>query len=158
MKKTILVLALVGLMAGIINYSYGSGTSSPSGSGSGGNNNLGQRVLSLYDQGMEATRSHNFQVAMDLFDKALQEDPKNPDILNMLAHSQRKVGKIDQAIANYKKALVWRPHFPEAREYLGEAYIQAAQEQMEILKSYKDEGAEQLEDLTKALKEVVKNP
>ena len=96
-------------------------------------------------------------MAMDLFDQALKEDPKNPDVLNMLAHSQRKIGKIDQAIANYKKALELRPHFPEAREYLGEAYIQASLEQIGILKSYKDEGAEQLEDLTKALKDGAKS-
>jgi tetratricopeptide (TPR) repeat protein len=154
MRKPIQVLVLAGLMAGLINDSYGNGTSAPSGSGG---NNPGQRVLSLYDQGMEATRGHNFQMAMELFDRALKEDPKNPDILNMLAHSQRKVGKIDDAIANYKKALELRPYFPEGREYLGEAYLQAAQEQMGILKSYKEQGAEQLEDLTKALKEAAKN-
>jgi len=155
MKKTIMLLALVILTIGLKNISYGSGSSYHSGSGV--NNNLGQRVLSLYDQGMEATRSNNFQMALGLFDQALKEDPKNPDILNMLAHSQRKVGKTDEAIANYKKALDLRPHFPEAREYLGEAYLQAASQEVGILKSYGESGKEQLEDLAEAFKNAVKN-
>ncbi|SRR5258708_3487604 len=154
MRKTILILALAGLMGELINYSYGSGTSRPS--GPGGNGNPGQRVLSLYDQGMEATRSNNFQLAMELFSQALKEDPKNPDILNMLAHSQRKVGKTDDAIANYKKALDLRPQFPEAREYLGEAYLQAAMREMETLKGYGESGKEQFEDLTEAFKDAAK--
>jgi Tfp pilus assembly protein PilF len=108
---------------------------------------------SLYEQGVEASHNNDFQKALELFDQALREDPNNPDIINMLAHSQRKTGKIDEALANYKKALEIRPNFPEAREYLGEAYIQAALREVEILKTYGSNGKEELEDLTKAIKE-----
>lgn len=110
-------------------------------------------AVSLYDQGLAASQDNDFQKALPLFEQALREDPNNPDILNMLAHTQRKIGLIDEALANYKKALELRPKFPEAREYLGEAYVQAAMREVETLKNYGSDGKEELEDLTKDIKE-----
>lgn len=108
---------------------------------------------SIYDQGMEANKNGEYQKAKTLFEQALGVNGDNPDILNMLAHTQLKVGLIDDSLENYKKALQLRPRFPEAREYLGETYIQAALREVEILKSYGSGGQEQLEDLTKDIKE-----
>ena len=110
-------------------------------------------AVSLYDQGVQASQHNDFQKALPLFEQALQQDPNNPDILNMLAHSQRKTGSIDEAIVNYQKALALRPKFPEAREYLGEAYIDAALKEAQTLKSYGSDGQEELEDLTNDIKE-----
>ncbi len=110
-------------------------------------------VASLYDQGVEANNNNDFQKALSLFEQALSADPDNPDILNMLAHAQRKIGLIDESIANYKKALELRPRFPEAHEYLGEAYIQAAMREVETLKNYGNDGREELEDLSEDIKE-----
>lgn len=70
----------------------------------------------------------------------------------MLAHTQLKLGMIEESLENYKKALKLRPRFPEAREYLGEAYIQAALRELETLKSYGTEAAEQSEDLVNEFK------
>ncbi len=110
-------------------------------------------AVSLYDQGMEANNNGDYQKAKGLFEQALSINRDNPDILNMLAHTQLKVGLIDEALKNYKRALQLRPRFPEAREYLGETYIQAALREVETLKSYGSDGQEQLEDLTKKIKE-----
>src|SRR5277367_2150293 len=110
-------------------------------------------VVSLYDQGVAANNNNDFQKALPLFEQALRDDPNNPDILNMLAHAQRKIGLIDESIANYKKALELRPRFPEAHEYLGEAYIQAALREIETLKNYGNDGKEELEDLSEFIKE-----
>lgn len=115
-----------------------------------------QTTISLYDQGVKATGAGDFQDALKLFQLALQEDPNNADIFNMLAHTQRKLGMLDEALSNYKKALELRPKFPEAREYLGETYIDAAMDQAETLKSYGSDGQEQLEDLSKEFKEAAK--
>lgn len=161
MKKVAFLLGAL-LFVGWESPSYGNaggggGQASGSRGSGGGAPSGGPPVYSLYDQGMNATRSHNYPLALKLFTEALKQDPKNPDVLNMLAHSQRLTGDIDGAILNYWKALELRPHFPEAREYMGEAYIQAAQKQMEILKSYKEEGKEQLEDLTNAFKTAAKD-
>jgi tetratricopeptide (TPR) repeat protein len=114
-------------------------------------------AASLYDQGVEANNNNDFQKALPLFEQALRADPDNPDILNMLAHAQRKIGLIDESIANYKKALELRPRFPEAHEYLGEAYIQAAMREVATLKNYGNDGREELEDLSGDIKEAAQN-
>ena len=108
-------------------------------------------AVSLYDQGMEANKNGDYRKAKTLFEQALSVNSNNPDILNMLAHTQLKVGLIDESLENYKKALQLRPRFPEAREYLGETYIQAALRELTTLKSYGGDGAEQAEDLEKEM-------
>ncbi len=110
-------------------------------------------VVSLYDQGVDASNKNDFQTALPLFEQALRADPNNPDVFNMLAHTQRKIGLIDEAIANYKRALELRPRFPEAHEYLGEAYVQAAMREVETLKNYGNDGREELGDLAEEIKE-----
>ena len=110
-------------------------------------------AISQYAQGVEASHKKDFKKALPLFEQALKEDPNNPDILNMMAHAQRETGLIDEALANYKRAIELRPKFPEAHEYLGEAYMQAALREAETLKNYGSDGQEGLEDLTKDIKE-----
>jgi tetratricopeptide (TPR) repeat protein len=117
------------------------------------NQTAGPQTVSLYDQGLSASQANDFQKALPLFEQALRNDPNNPDILNMLAHSQRKIGLIDESLANYKKALELRPNFPEAHEYLGEAYIEAALRELEVLKSDGGNAKEQVEDLTNFIKD-----
>ena len=112
-----------------------------------------QKAADLFQKGKQAADAQNFAAAEKFFADANRLTPKNPDTLNMLAFSQRKLGKFDDAFANYGKALKLRPRFPEAREYLGEAHIQAALREIETLKSYGADGKEQLEDLVKALKD-----
>lgn len=110
-------------------------------------------VASLYDQGLAASKDNDFKKAIDYFQLALQSDPNNADALNELAHAQRKSGDLDDALENYWKALKIRPDFPEAREYMGEAYLQGAVEQIKLLKNSGAEGNEQLEDLLKAFQD-----
>ena len=50
----------------------------------------------------------------------------------MLAFSERKQGNLDEAFEYYAKALALRPKFPEAREYLAEAHIQAALKELKL--------------------------
>ena len=64
-----------------------------------------------------------------------------------------KIGLLDESLANYKKALELRPNFPEAHEYLGEAYIEAALRELEVLKSDGGNAKEQVEDLTNFIKD-----
>ena len=106
----------------------------------------------LYEKGEKAADAENFAEALGYFEKAAEAAPEDPDVLNMLAYSQRKLGKIDEALENYHHALELRPEFPEAREYLGEAYIQAALREIEILGSYGSEAEEPREELIEAFK------
>jgi tetratricopeptide (TPR) repeat protein len=150
-----------------VQASPGGGGGSKSGGSSGGGSNSAvsdpsayeksQKIQGLYQKGVEAGKDGDYSKAISYFQDALAEDPENPDALNMLAHAQRKIGLINEAIENYWKALKYRPNFPEAREYLGEAYIQAALQEIKALKDAGKEGEEQLEDLTKDFKEAAKN-
>jgi Tfp pilus assembly protein PilF len=110
-------------------------------------------AVSRYAQGVQAGQNNDYKKALPLFEEALKEDPNNPDILNGLAHAQRETGDIDDALVNYKKALELRPKFPEAHEYLGETYIQAALREVEILKGYGDNAKDQTDDLSRHFKE-----
>ena len=59
-------------------------------------------------------------------------------------------GKLDEAFKNYDKALSVRERFPQAREYLGEAHVQAALEQARLLQSYGADGEKDLAGLVAA--------
>jgi bacterioferritin len=80
----------------------------------------------LYDQGIDLAKAEQYADARKIFEQLELQQPKNPEVLNMLAFTQRKTGDIDEALENYGKALKIKPKFPQAREYLGEAYLQAA--------------------------------
>jgi len=149
MKHQILTLAIVVLMGSTLCYANETDTDEMQAS----NKDVSKQTVSLYDQGLAATQANDYQKALPLFEAALRQDPDNPDVLNMLAHTQRKIGMIDEALDNYKKALELRPKFPEAHEYLGEAYMMAAMREVEVLKSYGNDGKEELEDLTDAIKD-----
>ena len=88
----------------------------------------------LYEQGMQKVQAKDYAGALELFESANKSKKNDPDVLNMMAFSQRKLGDLDKAFANYAKALQIKPDFPQAREYLAEAHLQAAMEQMKVLR------------------------
>lgn len=148
-KIRILSAAVILLLCAAFN-AYAAGTSSSSWSGM---DSQKSSAASLYERGIEAANGGNLNGALSYFERALAEDKDNPDILNMMAHTQLKLGQVDESLATYKKALELRPKFPQAREYLGEAYIKAALNEIKILKGYGVSGQENLDDLVKAFKE-----
>lgn len=123
------------------------------GAGSESSSSEKKATQSAYQKGVDRANQGQYEEALSLFKKALKEEPNNADVLNMLAYSQRKTGKVERAIENYKKALSIRPQFPEAREYLGEAYLQAALEQLKTLEEYGAEGEEQHRELKQAIRD-----
>ncbi len=125
----------------------------------------GRQVAKLppsYDEGMKLVRTGEYAKAREIFEQALREAPSHPDVLNMLAYSQRKTGSIDLAIETYKRALRLRPNFPLAREYLGEAYLQASLRELTALqragRSATSEHAMLLRALHEALEELPPAP
>jgi tetratricopeptide (TPR) repeat protein len=92
-----------------------------------------------YDEGVELVEKGDFGKARRAFEQANRKSPRDADILNMLAYSQRKSGRLDRAIETYQQALKLRPRFPQAREYLAEAYLQAALRELDTLESYGSE-------------------
>jgi tetratricopeptide (TPR) repeat protein len=108
------------------------------------------KATRLYDEGRALAEASMHAEAMKKFEAANKERPNDPEILNMLAFTQRKVGQLDAAFENYRKALSLRERFPEAREYLGEAHVQAALEQARVLQGYGADGEKDLAELVAA--------
>jgi len=51
-------------------------------------------------------------------------DRNNPQVLNLIGYSTRKLGDVDKGIDYYHQALAIDPGYTKVREYLGEAYLQ----------------------------------
>ena len=106
----------------------------------------------LYQRGLELAKEQKFEEALARFEQANKKRKKDPEILNMLAFCQRKTGDLEKAFENYAKALEIRPKFPQAREYLAEAHLQAALQQLEILRGYGADGEKERAELVTAMR------
>ena len=78
--------------------------------------------------------------AFSKLEKAYQSDKKNPDILNYMGFTTRKVGNFDQAEKFYLEGLKIKPNHNGINEYLGELYVQTnqidkANERLAVLKN-----------------------
>ena len=72
--------------------------------------------------------------------KAYKSDKKNPDILNYMGYTTRKVGNFDQAEKFYLEGLNIKPNHNGINEYLGELYVQTnrldkANERLNVLRN-----------------------
>ena len=123
-----------------------------SGPSSGGGASSRNAAGALYEEALEKISDARYRKAIKLLKKANRRDSGNPDILNMLAFSERKLGNLKAAFSYYGRALELRPPFPEAREYLGEAHIDAALRQLALLRSYGEDGKQAHASLLDALK------
>ena len=77
----------------------------------------------LKQQGWKLARAGDYDGAISLFN--LVADKSDPEALNGLGFSHRKLGKLQDGISYYKKALTINPDYLKAREYLGEGYVAA---------------------------------
>ena len=76
---------------------------------------------SLKAQGWALARAGQYEAAIELF--RLVSDKSDPEALNGLGFSHRKLGKVEQGIGHYARALEINPDYVLAREYLGEGYV-----------------------------------
>ena len=81
-----------------------------------------------------------YSQAFAKLEKAHKEDRKNPDILNYMGFTSRKVGNFDEAEKFYLKGLSIKPNHNGINEYLGELYVQTnrmdkANERLKVLKN-----------------------
>lgn len=77
-----------------------------------------------YKKAVEAVEAKQYRAAVGLLNKAIEEKPRNPDALNYLGYSHRKLGDYALAVSYYKRALALEPDHRGANEYLGEAYVE----------------------------------
>lgn len=76
---------------------------------------------SLKAQGWALARAGQYEDAVNLF--RLVADKRDPEVLNGLGYTHRKMGHVEQGIAFYRDALDINPNYILAREYLGEGYV-----------------------------------
>jgi tetratricopeptide (TPR) repeat protein len=98
-----------------------------------------------------------YQQAIDKLDKALVKAPDNPDLLNLVAYSHRKLEHYEIALNYYQKALQIDPDHLGANEYLGELYLHLgdldkALERLAVLDSECFFGCDEFDDLEDAIK------
>ena len=101
-----------------------------------------------------AKAKSKYEKAFELFMQSNKEKPNNPDTLNYLGFSSRKLGNFVEAEKYYLSGLSLKPNHKRINQYLGELYLNTnrkdkAIEQLEILKSCNCKEYDQLSDLIK---------
>ena len=127
----------------------GGGGASGGGGSAGGNAGAGTNGQQLtinndaaadaeYAQAQTAINQQDFQGAVSHLNNVLATQPNNPDVLNLMGFSKRKMGDQTGAMEYYDKALSLQPNHIGANEYLGELYLELkqlakAQERLDVL-------------------------
>jgi Tfp pilus assembly protein PilF len=93
-----------------------------------------------YKMAQASIAQADYSTAMTHLQNVLASTPDNADALNLMGFSERKMGKLDQSLEYYNKALALNPNHLGANEYLGELYldmkdVKKAQERLEVLKN-----------------------
>jgi len=101
--------------------------------------------------------AEKYEMAIYELKTALVESPDDADLLNLLAYSQRKLMRFDEALVNYQMALEIEPEHRGANEYLGELYLQLGQlddalERLQVLDDDCFFGCEEFNELEEAIK------
>jgi Tfp pilus assembly protein PilF len=73
--------------------------------------------------GQQAIVAKDFKSAVKSLTKAVQENPQDADAHTMLGYSYRKLGAFDNSLKQYQLALRLNGADRNAREYLGELYL-----------------------------------
>ena len=152
LRPLVLGVAVVVLVAVMTITALDVARADSSGPAPGGAGSSRGAAAGLYEEALEKISDSKYRKAIKLLQKANRRDPGNPDTLNMLAFSERKLGNLEAAFSYYGRALELRPTFPEAREYLGEAHLDAALRQLALLRSYGEDGRQAYVNLLEALK------
>jgi Flp pilus assembly protein TadD len=129
------------------------GLSNPTLADSGNNNDRNSPLAPV----QTLIEGEKYQDAIFALQKLLKETPTDADMLNLLAYSQRKLQRFDEALVNYQKALDIEPEHRGANEYLGELYLQLgqmdkAQERLQVLDKACFFGCDEFDELEEAIK------
>ena len=124
------------------------------GDGGGGSGGNGDTKEALYDDAVKLVKRAGklekkekterakklYTQAFKKLEKALKTDKKNPDVLNYMGFTSRKIGNFQEAEQFYLKGLSIKPDHNGINEYLGELYVQTnridkANERLVVLKN-----------------------
>jgi tetratricopeptide (TPR) repeat protein len=100
-----------------LGWAAGSDNSSSSGGGSSSS-------VDEYKQAQAKIKAEKYEAAIDILEEIVEDKPNNADAWNLMGYSHRKLGKFDEALKYYQKALSIKPSHIGANEYLGELYLE----------------------------------
>jgi tetratricopeptide (TPR) repeat protein len=97
-------------------------------------------------------KGEQYAEAIPLLQKVVADNPRDADAWNYLGFASRKLGKKEEALGYYQKALALDPKHKGANEYLGELYLMMndlpkAEAQLMLLKGICGTNCEEVEDL-----------
>ena len=113
-----------------------------------------KRAGKLEKKDNKAKAEKLYDQAFEKLNEALKKDKKNPDILNYMGFTSRKIGNFSEAEDYYLRGLAIDPKHNGINEYLGELYVQTdridkAKERLEVLKNCNCEEYGELELIIK---------
>ena len=154
MKKILVLLFILSLNSNVLGAGSDSSSDTPE--------------ISLYDQAVKLVKragklekKDKHKKAKKLYsqefkklNKSYNSDKKNPDILNYMGFTSRKIGNFKEAENYYLKGLELDPKHNGINEYLGELYVQTnridkANERLAVLKNCNCEEYQELELIIK---------
>ena len=153
MKKIVYII-LISLMS---QYAYSAGSDSSDDSKS----NYYDDAKKLIKRAGKLEKKEKIDKAKKLYsqafkklEKAYSSEKKNPDILNYMGYTSRKIGNFEQAEKFYLTGLSIKPDHNGINEYLGELYVQTnridkANERLDVLKNCNCEEYKELELIIK---------
>ena len=108
----------------------------------------------LTDYALALVSEERFEDALATLD--LIVNPDNARALNYRGFATRKLGRVDESIGHYLKAVALAPRYAEVREYLGEAYISKgrldlAEQQLTIIETLCGTNCEAYLELAEAI-------
>jgi len=154
MKKFFLLIFIFYLS--LIVSSYGAASS---GSSSSSNYDKGASLIKkakkLESKGKIEKANKRYEKALEYLMKSNEKNPNQPDTLNYLGFTLRKLGNYEEAEKYYLQGLSIKPDHHGINEYLGELYVKTnridlAKERLEVLE---DCNCEEYNEL----KEVIEN-
>ena len=157
-KKFILIFIF---FFGFANYSLSAGSSDNSGSKTKSNYEKAVTLIKSakkYDKkGKSDKAEKRYKKAFKLLLVSNKKKPNNPDTLNYLGFTSRKLGDFKKGENYYLEGLAIEPNHVGINEYLGELYvatnrIELAKERLEILKSCNCEEYKELREIINGTK------
>ena len=137
----------------LIVSSYGAASS---GSSSSSNYDKGASLIKkakkLESKGKIEKANKRYEKALEYLMKSNEKNPNQPDTLNYLGFTLRKLGNYEEAEKYYLQGLSIKPDHHGINEYLGELYVKTnridlAKERLEVLKNCKCEEYDELKEL-----------
>ena len=151
MKKFFLLIFIFYLS--LIVSSYGAASS---GSSSSSNYDKGASLIKkakkLESKGKIEKANKRYEKALEYLIKSNEKNPNQPDTLNYLGFTLRKLGNYEEAEKYYLQGLSIKPDHHGINEYLGELYVKTnridlAKERLEVLEGCNCEEYNELKEV-----------